>query len=134
MTEPKKRERGRGAPTKFRPEYVGEMRRLCEAGFLDVQIARYFGVSRSTIDNWQTRWPEMFEARTRKHDLKPPGRRRLFRPEYCVQVRELAKQGIAFTRMATVLGVSPTTFDRWRREYPEFGAAVQRPARIKGAT
>jgi DNA invertase Pin-like site-specific DNA recombinase len=57
------RKQGRGQPTKFREEYVEQVRALCEAGVRDEQIAAYFGVNRSTLHRWQARWPEFSNAR-----------------------------------------------------------------------
>jgi hypothetical protein len=39
------RKRGRGQPTKFREEYVEQVRVLCEAGVRDEGIAAYLGVN-----------------------------------------------------------------------------------------
>ncbi len=73
--------RGPGQPSGYRAEYVDQVRRLCEAGLTDVQIAQYFGVDRKTIRNWQIAHPEFHEARQLKHELARIGpvmqRRRL---------------------------------------------------------
>jgi hypothetical protein len=61
------RKRGRGQPTKFREEYVEQVRALCEAGVRDEEIAAYLGVSRRSLHRWQDRWPQFFEARELKH-------------------------------------------------------------------
>ena len=57
------RKRGRGQPTKFREEYVEQVRALCEAGVRDEEIAAYLGVSSRSLHRWQDRWPRFFEAR-----------------------------------------------------------------------
>ncbi len=61
------RKRGRGQPTKFREEYVEQVRALCEAGVRDEEIAAYLGVSSRSLHRWQDRWPQFFEARQLKH-------------------------------------------------------------------
>jgi DNA invertase Pin-like site-specific DNA recombinase len=116
--------RGPGQPTKFREEYVDQIRRLCEAGVTDAQIAKFLNVDRKCFSNWQRRWPELFEARALKHNLKPPARPRLFRPEFIAQVRKLSELGVKNLEIATLLGVHRSTFDRWRHQHPAFGEAV----------
>jgi hypothetical protein len=73
------RKRGRGQPTKFREEYVEQVRALCEAGVRDEEIAAYLLVSSRSLHRWQERWPRLFEARELKHDpssrLRRPGGR-----------------------------------------------------------
>ncbi len=54
--------RGPGQPSGYRAEYVDQVRRLCEAGVTDEQIAAYLGVDRKTIHNWQVAHPEFREA------------------------------------------------------------------------
>lgn len=51
-----------GRPTKYKPEYVEEARRLCEAGAVDVEIARHFRVSVSTLSTWKLIHPEFLAA------------------------------------------------------------------------
>jgi hypothetical protein len=118
------RKRGRGQPTKFRQEYVEQVRALCEAGVRDEGIAAYLGVSRRSLHRWQERWPEFFEARELKHDRKSPNRPRQFRPELCERARKLRALGFTNIQVAQLMGFHPSTFDRWRHKYPEFEAAV----------
>jgi transposase len=61
------RKLGRGQPTKFREEYVEQVRALCEAGVRDEEIAARLGVSSRSLHRWQDRWPQFFEARELKH-------------------------------------------------------------------
>jgi hypothetical protein len=72
------RKRGRGQPTKFREEYVEQVRTLCEAGVGDEEIAAYLSVSRRSLLRWQDRWPQFFEARELKHQ---PTLRRVRKPQ-----------------------------------------------------
>lgn len=51
-----------GRPTKFRPEFVDEARKLCEAGAIDVEIARHFRVSVATLSTWKLKYPEFLAA------------------------------------------------------------------------
>ncbi len=81
------RKRGRGQSTKFREEYVEQVRALCEAGVRDEEIAAHLGVSSRSLHRWQEWWPQFFDARELKHDRKPPSRPRRFRPELCAGIR-----------------------------------------------
>ncbi len=117
------RKRGRGQSTKFREEYVEQVRALCEAGVRDEEIAAFLGVNSRSLHRWQERWPQFFEARELKHDRKPPNRPRRFRPELCERARKLCALGFTNIQVAQLMGFHLSTFDRWRHEYAEFGAA-----------
>ena len=56
MAEKKKGKGGR--PTKFKPEYVEEVFKLCLLGATNEEIARFFNVATSTIDKWIAEIPE----------------------------------------------------------------------------
>lgn len=51
-----------GRPTKFKPEYVEQVRILCEEGFIDPEIGEFFGVSRQTLHEWKRGHPDFGEA------------------------------------------------------------------------
>jgi hypothetical protein len=51
-----------GRPTKFKPEYVEQVRKLCTLGATDVEIADFFEISIPTIYNWANTVPEFFDA------------------------------------------------------------------------
>ena len=119
------RKRSRGQPTKFREEYVEQVRALCEAGVRDEEIAAFLGVNSRSLHRWQERWPQFFEARELKHDRKPPNRPRRFRPELCERARKLCALGFTNIQVAQLMGFHLSAFDRWRHEYPEFGEAVK---------
>lgn len=42
-----------GRPSAFRPEFVEKARTLCQAGLTDLELADFFGVSSTTINNWK---------------------------------------------------------------------------------
>jgi hypothetical protein len=42
-----------GRPTKYRPEYAEQARKLCERGAIDPELADFFAVSLKTICNWK---------------------------------------------------------------------------------
>ena len=52
----------RGRPTLYRPEYPDLARRLCLLGGTNEELATFFEVSRSTIDEWLRVHPEFAEA------------------------------------------------------------------------
>jgi hypothetical protein len=48
--------------SKFRPEFIDQARVLCQDGMTDAELGRFFGVSRSTIDEWRFIYPEFGAA------------------------------------------------------------------------
>jgi hypothetical protein len=58
MSEPKKL----GRPTLYKPEYAEKVRKVCLLGGTDAQIADFFGVDESTINNWKIAHPEFLES------------------------------------------------------------------------
>lgn len=57
--------KGRGGrPTKFKDEYVEQVKKLCALAATDVEIADFFKVSVSTIYQWKLDYPEFSEAIT----------------------------------------------------------------------
>lgn len=51
-----------GTPTKFKPEYVEQVRKLCAIGAIDEEIADFFEVSRRTISTWKIEHPDFLDA------------------------------------------------------------------------
>jgi hypothetical protein len=43
-----------GAPTKYKPEYCEQATKLCKLGSTDKQLAEFFDVDESTINEWKT--------------------------------------------------------------------------------
>ncbi len=54
----------RGRPTKFKPEYIVQVKILAEKGFTDKEVAQIFGVAEQTINNWKKDFPLFFESLT----------------------------------------------------------------------
>ena len=46
----------------FRPEFVDQVRKLCQLGATDVEVARFFQVDPSTIYLWRIQHPEFSES------------------------------------------------------------------------
>ncbi len=51
-----------GRPTKFKPEYVEQTYKLCLLGATDTELADFFNVEESTINNWKLANPEFLES------------------------------------------------------------------------
>lgn len=57
---PVKKEKGR--PTKFKPEYNVQVLKLCVLGATDVEIANFFDVAESTINEWKLKHSDFSES------------------------------------------------------------------------
>jgi len=51
-----------GRPSEFKPDYCEQVVKLCRLGATDQDIAEFFNVSTTTIDNWKIRYPEFLGA------------------------------------------------------------------------
>ncbi len=51
--KPKKSPKKNGRPTKYKKQYNEQARKLCLMGYTDAQLANFFGVAESTINNWK---------------------------------------------------------------------------------
>lgn len=49
-------------PSKYRKEFAEQATKLCRLGATDADMAEFFGVSESTINNWKNDHPEFLEA------------------------------------------------------------------------
>ena len=49
-------------PTKYKKEYCEQARKLCNKGFTDKELASFFDVEESTINNWKLKHPEFLES------------------------------------------------------------------------
>lgn len=78
--QPVKRGRGRpklikprnvgGRPTKYRPEYVDQVRHLVERGYTMTQVAEFLGVNRDSLFTWQHEHPELLAAAREGRDMQ----------------------------------------------------------------
>lgn len=59
----------RGRPTLYRAEHPDLARRLCQLGGTNDELATFFEVSRSTIDEWLRVHPEFAEAVRKGRDI-----------------------------------------------------------------
>lgn len=59
---PKAATRPNGRPSRYRSEFAEQTYTLCAKGFLDSDLADFFKVSESTINNWKLAHPEFLES------------------------------------------------------------------------
>jgi hypothetical protein len=59
----------RGRPSSYRPEYAEQARKLALLGQTDKQLAEFFGVNPDTIYEWDKKYPEFAEIRTRGKEI-----------------------------------------------------------------
>lgn len=51
-----------GRPTKYKPEYIEQARKLCLLGATDRELADFFEVAESTLNLWKLEHPEFSES------------------------------------------------------------------------
>ncbi|MEY2873656.1 MAG: hypothetical protein RLZZ373_1027 [Pseudomonadota bacterium] len=66
-------------PTKFRPEFADQAKKLCKLGATDAEMASFFGVVLSTFHLWKLQHPEFAKA---LKDAKAPANERVVRSLY----------------------------------------------------
>ena len=54
--------RGGGRPSDYDPSILPQIKKACEAGFTDADLALLLGVSETTIGGWKTKHIEFLEA------------------------------------------------------------------------
>ena len=54
-----------GRPTKYKKEYENQVYKLCLLGATDKELADFFGVVESTINEWKIKQPEFSESMKR---------------------------------------------------------------------
>ena len=53
---------GGGRPTLFKPEFIQQAQKACEAGFTDRELAELFGVAEATVNQWKLKHEEFSSA------------------------------------------------------------------------
>ena len=51
-----------GRPTKFKPEYADLTYKYCLLGATDADLAKFFEVEESTVNNWKIDFPDFLES------------------------------------------------------------------------
>jgi hypothetical protein len=49
-------------PTKFKPEFIEQARKLCKLGATDRELADFFGVTEKTLNNWKLESDEFLQS------------------------------------------------------------------------
>lgn len=57
-----KKKIGKGQPTKFKKEFIGQAFKLCQLGATDAQLADFFNVTQRTINNWKKSHSDFFHT------------------------------------------------------------------------
>ncbi|PQX38269.1 terminase [Cronobacter sakazakii] len=55
-------EKKTGRPSDYKPEYAEQARKLCLLGHTDAELASFFEVTETTINNWKKAYPKFFES------------------------------------------------------------------------
>lgn len=85
-----------GRPSEFKTEYCDQVVKLCRLGATDQDIAEFFSVSTTTIDNWKRQHPEFLGAiRAGKIEADVQVANSLFKKAtgYVVEVEKVVGQG-----------------------------------------
>jgi hypothetical protein len=87
-----------GRPTKYKPEYVRDVEKLCKLGATDKDLADFFSVDEDTINEWKKVHPEFSESLKRgkmKADMEVADRlfTRATGYQYHEVTKEKAKEG-----------------------------------------
>lgn len=51
-----------GRPTEYKEEYCEQAEKLCKLGAIDRELAEFFEVEESTVNNWKVAHPEFLES------------------------------------------------------------------------
>ncbi|MHA3884583.1 transposase [Stutzerimonas kunmingensis] len=51
-----------GRPTRYKAEYAEQAAKLCKLGLTDKEMAKFFEVSESTLNNWKQSHPAFLES------------------------------------------------------------------------
>jgi hypothetical protein len=62
MQDANNKKRKQGHPTDYKPEYDKQAYRFCLLGATDKDLADFFGVAESTINNWKIAHPSFLES------------------------------------------------------------------------
>lgn len=49
-------------PSKFKPEFIEQARKLCKLGATDRELADFFGVTEKTLNNWKLESDEFLQS------------------------------------------------------------------------
>lgn len=101
-----------GRPSKYRPELDEQAEKLCRLGATDKEIAAFFGVRESTLNNWKLKHPSFVESLKRgKDEVDALVEQSLFRRAmgYSHQSEKVFQYQGAIVRAKTVEHYAPDT-------------------------
>lgn len=109
-----------GRPTKYKEEYVEQAYRLSLLGMTDAQMADFFEVNESTINNWKNEYPEFLESIKKGKDLADVEvvealRKRALGYQYEEIKQEASQQGDRTTTTTKEVPPDPTAIIFWLR-------------------
>lgn len=58
-----------GRPSKYKPEYAEQGRKLCLLGYTDAELADFFGVNTDTVNEWKVVHPEFSVSLSRGKEI-----------------------------------------------------------------
>lgn len=101
-----------GRPTKYKEEYAEQAYKLSLLGMTDAQMADFFEVNESTINNWKIEYPEFLESIKKGKEIADVEvvmalRKRALGYQYEEVKKEESEQGVRST--VTVKEVVPDT-------------------------
>ena len=124
-----------GRPSSYKPEYAAQAAKLCVRGFTNPELAKFFGVSLATIDNWKASHAEFFDSlKTAKAPADDKVERCLYHRAtgYSFQMEEIHIVQGKVVRVAVTKHVPPDTTamifwlknrrkEQWRDSYAHTG-------------
>lgn len=119
--------RSPGRPTTFTAEHLDVLQRFAGENLGQTKLARLMGVPVRTMQGWAETNADFRAALEEALDPTPLwGRETKYRPEFCLQVLQLGREGKSRVQIAAALDVSIASLQRWEDVYPEFRVATTR--------
>lgn len=59
-----------GRPTDYQESYNEQAEKLCKLGATDAELADFFDIAESTLNNWKSEYPEFMESIKRVRHLQ----------------------------------------------------------------
>ncbi|MDR0754552.1 MAG: hypothetical protein LBF04_04105 [Prevotellaceae bacterium] len=104
----KKQTKKVGRPTDYAPEYAEQVFRLCLLGLIDREIAAFFEIAESTLNNWKLEHPEFLES-IKKGKVQADAN----------VAASLYKQAIKGNTVAQIFVLKNRHPDKWREKHTQ---------------
>lgn len=116
-----------GRPSTFTAEHLDALQRFAGENLGKSKLARILGVPVRTMDGWAEANAEFRAALDDALDPTPLwGRETKYRPEMCLAVINLGREGKSRIQIASALDVAVSTLQNWEDNFPEFRLATTR--------